>query len=276
MVAKKTLRYTLSVRNPRGASLATTLVFACLALLFGLALASSSISHLHFGRSQAARQHALNAAEAAVSVAIEKLMRQPDFGHRDNPDDFVELTFDSATARITFDPDQADNWGIEHSTNNRGSTESTAGVRGRQIPPEGVQIIAVGRSGNTQRTLEVVLEVPGFPYTMVSSGPINSEGSLLIGGLENLEDAFPTLNEDELEPADMASNAPGNSVDIQGEATITGNIQARGNIKISDQVSLDGVLKPFSDSVPVAELDLDKIRPHSSSSCQGIRSGGDR
>lgn len=248
----------------RGASLATTLVFATLALIVGLALASFSVTHLHFSTAQSKRQQAHSAAESVVALTVEKLMSQPDFGADDSTPGFLQVTLGEAIGRVSFDPGQAARWNMDYSTNNQGSNESRAGSRGRELPPESVHVIAVGESGGVRKNLEIVLHTPGFPYALASSGEIQSEGALLIGGLADLTDAFPEIEEEELEPADLASNAPGRAISITGTAQITGNIQAVGQIALGDDVRLKGELKPLSDPVPVSQIDLGDLRPQSS------------
>lgn len=250
--------------NRRGASLATTLVFVTLALIVGLALASSSVSHLHFASSQTQRNKARAAADSVLQMAIGHVLEHPEFGQSRNQDASFEVTFEDSVGRISFNQDRAADWNVPYSTNNRQTEEWSQGDLGREVPPEGVHLVAIGHAGGTTKRLETVLHIPDFPYALASAGPIASDGSLFIGGLEDLSNAFPEIDENELEPADLASNASGPAINLDGEARIHGNVQAVGSISLGEEVNIEGEIRPSSDPITVAELNLAEIRPERS------------
>ena len=125
------------MRSTRGSSLATTLVFVALAILVGAALASSAITHLHFGSSQSNRQKAQLVAEATLALASEKLLKEPQFGVEESGQKSLDITFEGAQGRLTFDQSLAAEWDMPHSTNNKASEASTTGAQGRlEVSPE--------------------------------------------------------------------------------------------------------------------------------------------
>lgn len=255
----------------RGSSLATTLVFTALALTLALALAGTSVSHLHFAASQAHTQRARAAAEAALALAVERVMTNPDFGRAG---EVVEVELDDATGRVTFDPGEA-----LRSTSNRGNPEAIAGWDDRVVPAEAVHLVSRGRSAGRQAGAEAILLFPEFPYALASSGPVHSQGSLVVGGIEKLEDAFPAVDPEALLPADLASNAAGEAVVLEGEAVVTGDIQAVGDVVLGEDVQLRGQVKRGSDPVPVQKVDIAELRPDSSeplTETHGVRLRGAR
>lgn len=263
MATRQIAMYTVRM-NIRGSSLATTLIFTALALVVAVALAATSVTHLHFSFSQNHREKALAAAESVLALAAERLQSDADYGHKRHPEESLEIVLNGAQGYLTFHPEQASDWGLPYSTNNRKTKTPSEGHNGRQVPGESTHLWAVGRSGDITRRLEAVVKVPGFPMALASSGKIQSEGALLIGGLDNLEDAFPEINPDKLEEADMASNAAGDAITIEGEATVTGSVQAVGNISLGEDVLLRGELKPASEPVSILQIDLSDIRPERS------------
>jgi hypothetical protein len=247
--------------RPKGASLATTIVFAGLALMLGLALASTSVTHLQFANNQTRGLKARAAAEAVLAVAIERVVKNREFGHSLGIDSSLESVSENGVGRLTFDAARASAWDIPVSLNNSFGSAVEQGWEGRTVPVEAVHLVAVGEAQGMTKIVEAVLEVPKYPYALASSGPVETRGDLLVGGVSRLEDAFSSLAPEDLDPADLVSNAPGVAVSLAGEAFLSGNVRAVGEIELGGGVTLHGEVQPHSSPLPLAEVDWDDIQP---------------
>lgn len=248
-------------------SLATTLVVTSLALMLGLALAGTSISHLHLLGTQSRSMEAGAAAEAVLALAIEKVVSDREFGRDGAAGSFIEVDTERGRGRLAFDSTTAREWQIPVSLNNNFGGTSQQGWQGRAVPPEAIQLVAVGEVGGTRKVVEAVVEVPKFPFAIASSGPIESRGDLIVGGMSELAESAIDLKS--LEPADLASNA---TVKLSGTTFMSGNVRAVGSIELGDSVILEGEVQPNSSPVPLAEINLEKIRPSFSSPLGSARS----
>ncbi|MCA9796318.1 MAG: hypothetical protein KC910_31140, partial [Candidatus Eremiobacteraeota bacterium] len=242
----------------RGNTLATTLLVGTLILLLGLTAASTGIFHLNFGLRAGHGDQATNAADAAIAEAVERLLSEPSFGRTDDPSQSVEVKLTDSTGRVTFSHQRAAEWSIPESHDNRGGGAAVEGWNGRSLPVDAIQVIAVGESGGVKRTVEAIYHVPGFPYALASSGPVHSSGQLVIGSLDSAEEAADGFTFDELGRADLRSNAEGLAVELDGTNTrVSGNLEAKGSIKVSDSVTVDGEVRPFAGQVELPPLDLE-------------------
>lgn len=245
----------------KGSTLATTVVVVALVMVLGLALSSATVSHLQFASAQGQAQRARDSAEAAIALAIEKVIRQPNFGENGLPETVLQVPLQKSTGYLTFHPSAAADLNLPLSVNNKSGTVPVVGWGGRSVPPGAVQLIGLGRSGGKEKIIEAVLQVPEYPYALASSGPISSSGGLLIGGVDSMEEALESLEPDSLRPADLASNATGIAVKLDGDVQISGDIQAVGTVSLGPDVHIDGEVKPHSEPVEIAPLNLQDFIP---------------
>ncbi|MGE0495937.1 MAG: hypothetical protein AB7S38_42420 [Vulcanimicrobiota bacterium] len=243
----------------RGNTLATTLLVGTLILLLGLTAASTGIFHLNFGLRAGHGDQATNAADAAIAQAVERLLTEPGFGKTDDPSQSVEVKLTDSVGRVAFSQQQAADWGIPESHDNRGAAAAVEGWNGRSLPVDAIQVVAVGESGGVKRTVEAIYHVPGFPYALASSGPVHSSGRLVVGALDSVEEAVDGFELEDLSRADLRSNAAGLAVELDGTDTrVSGNLEAKGSIMVSDGVTVDGELRPFAGQVDLPPLEVER------------------
>lgn len=133
-----------------------------------------------------------------VALALEKLATDPEYGLEQEPEVTLELEINGATARLSFNPQQAAGWNIPLSHSNRYNVEAVVADSGELVPPRSVHLVAVSEVGATRRTLSVVMHVSGFPYAVASSGPLVSEGTFVVGAVSSVDDPNLSLEQDSL------------------------------------------------------------------------------
>lgn len=241
----------------RATTLLTTLAFIGLGLVLVLTLASGSLSELQKGQSRSHALRAMRAAESVLALATERMVSLPDFPNAVNQT--LEYQGIDSTGRLTFDQTQADAWGIPASVNNRLGVKAIPGYNGMKLPAKAVHFVAVGESGGVKRTIDSVISIPQFPYALASTGPIVSDGGLLIGGLPSDDPADLDLTD--LGPADLLSNADGEAVKLDGEVEITGDIKTVGHATLGPKVTVHGKVEAGTDPVELSTVDLAKLKP---------------
>ena len=243
-----------------GATLGTTLLVAALILLLGLTAASTGIFHLSFGTRVYRGTQAVETADAAIALCLERLLTEEGFGTADNPEQTVEVTLGDSKGWVTFSSAQAEALKVPRSLDNRSAEAAQEGWGGRVVPPRSLQLIAVGESGGVRRTVEVLAYLPKFPYAIAASGEISSRGDLLVGSIEKPEDLFGGLAQDELHPADLLSNAQGVAIDLDGEDVwISGNLESVGTIELGQAVKVEGEVRPNASSTELPDIDLEEF-----------------
>lgn len=248
-----------SRQTPTGASsLVLTLWVAGLALVMGLVLSSLATSHIQFGSKLETLTRADVACEAVVALALEELAANPEYGLEQEPEASLELEVNGVTARLSFNPEQAESWGVPLSHSNRFNVEAVVAESGELVPPRSVYLVAVSEVGETHRALTVVMHVSGFPYAVASSGPLVSEGTLVVGAVASVDDPNLSLDPDSLQPGDLVSNE---SVDIKGAATITGRLRSHGKVSLSPQAVVHGDIEEYTDESEIDSFDIASLRP---------------
>lgn len=239
------------------------LLTAVVGLALLLTMASGAVSGLRFTSHASNARQAKDLAEAAIETATARLRQDLTFGQvsglsPDMPAADVVVTHGEASGRLSFHPGKAEELGIPVSLNNVDSDASRDGWNGRVVPDEAVQLVAVGSSGGVTRTVEAVLHVPRFPYVVSSSGGFTSHGPMVLGVLP--DGANPaSLNPDDLLPGHLASNA---SVDVRGDAVISGDVEAVEDISIVEPASVRGLVSPNSAPVPLARITVTDYQPN--------------
>lgn len=240
----------------RAATLLTTLMLIGLGLVLVLVLSSASLSQLHRNEGMAHSMKATRAAESVVVLATEKLVNDP--GFLTGSSNFLDWQDDSSRGRLSFDQAQANAWGIPVSINNREGASAIDGWQGIRVPAKSVHLVAVGESAGRRKTIDVVVSVPEFPFAVASSGPIESEGGLLVGGF--LGEDVSELKLDSLGPADLFSNDPGESIKLNGKVSVTGDVSAVGKVILGTDVEIHGAVKQSSDPISLAKIDVSTMR----------------
>jgi len=250
----------MRLRLSRGATLATTLLVATLILLLGLTAASTGIFHLSFGTRVSRGTQAVEVADAAIALCLERLLTEEGFGEGDDPGHTVEVTLGDSIGRCTFSSAQAGALDVPRSLDNRAGESAQEGWAGRIVPPRSLQLVAVGESGGVRKTVEVVVHLPKFPYAIAASGEISSRGDLLLGSIDSPEDLVGGLASEELHPADLLSNAGGVAIDLDGdEVRISGNLESVGAIELGRAVKVEGEVLPNASGTELPDIDLEEF-----------------
>ncbi len=145
------------------------LLTALMALSLLFTVTATSISQLRFTTHVANAQQAKNLAEAAIATAVSELRKDLSFGQSSGllpsmPAARVQVGQGAEQGLLSFHSNKARELGIPLSLNNVDADAPAAGWRGRVVPPEAAQLVAVGTCGGVSRTVEAVIYVPRFPY----------------------------------------------------------------------------------------------------------------
>ena len=122
-------------RLSHGATLGTTLLVAALILLLGLTAASTGIFHLSFGTRVSRGTQAVEVADAAIALCLERLLTEEGFGEGDDPAHTVEVTLGDSVGRCTFSSAQAGALEVPRSLDNRSEEGALEGWGGRVLGP---------------------------------------------------------------------------------------------------------------------------------------------
>lgn len=225
--------------------------------ILGLTLSGASLSFLYQSSRGVTQVQARAAAEACMAELAERIVTDGEFGIAGTPEETIRISFPDCEAYLTFNEGEAASLGVPCSTNNRYWMEPETGKNGEIVPPFSVQAYCLGRSGDTEVVFELVLRAPEFPYVIASSGPVQSEGALVVGAAESPE----TADSESLLATALASNG---DVDIRGRAQFFGDLTAAGEIRLADSVELRGEARPNSASVALENLSIPDLRPEES------------
>lgn len=248
-------------RSRRGASLATTLVVAALALMLALTVASGAIAHLQVGTHMDNALQARNLAEATLSKAIERVLAtNGDFGRQASDQVTVSFGQPGHQGYLTFDPLQD-----AHSTYNLKNDSPKIGFANRNVPPETIHLVAVASSGGVTRRMEALLAIPTFRYSVLNSGQLVSHGSMLVGGIKAGDDPLQAIADDDLLPGHIASNAameltPGSAAQkilVKGDARSGAAI----DLGSSPQAVVEGSTQENASPMEIPRLVLDDFDP---------------
>lgn len=230
----------------RGVSLGGTLIAVAVLSLLAFTLTGLSVTHLRLSTQQDRGVLASNAARSAISAAISKILQNPDFGKDRGAEDVVRIETPQALGVVTFLEDDT-----SYSTNNLKGTEDVPGVGGSLVPSSTVHLLAVGRSGGTERRIEAVLRLPPFPWAIASNGEIVTRNGVLVAALP--EDATwpPSTEISDLLPADLVANGNDSSAIVLGnDSTILGDLETPGQVVLgASKVDVRGEIR--SGSAPV-------------------------
>lgn len=246
-----------SVVSRRGASLVFVLVVATLGFLAAFVLAGSTSAHLSFAQRSSRVVRARLLAEAAVTRAVAELQQDPLYGQAGAS---ITVTFPGdppgAHGRLTF----AEGGGFS-STYNLDSDTSRPGAQGRLVPPHSVHLIGEGECLGVLRRVEAIVTLPPYPYALASSGPIVSDGELLVGSLDE-SSSSDLVTPESLAPAHLASNHPDpSSISLGPRTTVVGDVRSVGGLELSQGVVIKGQTLAYGEPVALPEIPLESYDP---------------
>jgi hypothetical protein len=249
-------------------SLGTVLVVVALLATAGLAISGVSVTHLNLMAQNRSARQAENLARSVVAQAVEEVLS--DSEHNYGEDRLASESLDislsgvpeGSTARLTFNPEKAREWGIPYSTNNISNDRSIEGD-GRSVPASALHLYGVGESGGKKRVVEVLLHVPALPYSIASAGAIEARNGLIVGSLDEIPSDGDIPTPDQLGPADIHSNSSGTAIVLGRQTRIGGDVTAVGKVDPlgSPSVLIMGEMLNDADPVELPELDLSDYDP---------------
>lgn len=236
----------------RGLSVGGLLSIMAILIVLAAGLARLAVTNLHLEARSQAGTRALNLARTAAAQAIAEVLADPTFGKDGAPEATISYTNPLGDGLVTFNPDRATSEGWVYSTNNLDETRSVVGAHGQSVPADTLRLMARGRSGGVERTIEAVIEIPAFPWAVAATGTVTAGNGVLVGSLP--EGMWPPVAE-ELLPADVISNdSSPQAVNLGADTTILGDVEAVGGVVFSaSTVSVSGAV---SESMEPTELPL--------------------
>jgi hypothetical protein len=258
----------MSFMKQRGVSLGTVLVVVTLLATAGLAISGVSVTHLNLMAQSSSTKQAENLARSVVAAGIEKVLTdaEHDYGEARLAGEGLDIVTSGpaqgSTARLTFNPDEAEAWGIPYSTNNVLGDRSVEGD-GRIVPASALHLYGVAESSGKKRTVEVLLHVPPFPYAITSAGAVEARNGLVVGSLTELPADGVIPNPEYPEAADIHSNANGTAIVLGRGTRIGGDVAAVGTVDLvgSPALLVSGEVLDNADTVALPEVDLADYDP---------------
>jgi hypothetical protein len=264
-------------RAPRGASLATVIMVVAMMLTLGFTVVAIAFNHLNLSFKTNNQARANHLAEAVLAEAIDKIVKDQEFGMLgpaedktiritppSNADELFASLPSGSEGILTFDEGLASSEGIPYSTNNR--TESNVnGSAGVAVPGESFHLVATARVKNSTSRVEAILTVPQFPFSVASEGAIRSEGGLVVASVRPgvPYDLDYPLHEDDLEPGHMISNSKiGNdAVVLSGENKIYGDLQSSSGVTLEEDTAVFGEVRTNSSDEALPKIKVTDYDP---------------
>lgn len=246
----------MGVRTTQGVTLGSTLLALALMVTLALTITSVMTANLQLTRSASNRQQALNLAESALALAIDKILEDPTYGGPTSP--VLSLSLPNSpdgtgTVRFQSGPN------APTSTNNLVNPNGVV-VNGRNVPPFTAHIVAQGEYRGAVHQVEAMLKVPALP-ALICEGQLRSDGALMVAAVETVDEVLPLVLDPSLPslPATLASNESSDQAIVLGPDTrVNGDVQASGGIRLVDatRTTIQGELLSYSDSTPLPTVDL--------------------
>ncbi|MDQ7826115.1 MAG: hypothetical protein RDV48_25155 [Candidatus Eremiobacteraeota bacterium] len=264
------------LRAARGAALATVLMVVAVALVLVFVLAGVGIFHLNVAKRLENQIHSRNCADAAIQLALEKILTADATGVSVPDVVVVPETLEGATAVLTFSQSEAATRKIPYSTNNISNKDSSVfGWNNTVVPRSGIHLVGAGTCRGVTKTVEAVISAPPFTFCVASSGKFKSEGDFLVASTERGADLSHGLDLNNLGPAHMVANSTADdAISLFGKGKITGDVKTSGNISIDSraEVQVLGAVRVHEDPYDIPCLDFTKYDPSSRSELQNISS----
>lgn len=248
------------MNRPRGAGLATTLVFTSMLILLAFTLVSMNIFNLGVNTRVTNLGAAREAADAALHRTVARLRQNPGYGLASET---VTVNHNRAVGTVTFDTGAS----LPYSTNFLGQSTSGTGWNGRVVPGASVHLLATGRANNVTTRIEALVHMPRFPYALASVGPIRSNGPLRVSGVTDsleLSGGLAAVDPNAIRPGHLVSNADAGvtpTLELQSTTEITGDVQSAGRVSLASSAVVWGEVREQADPVPVPDLNVQDYDP---------------
>lgn len=232
----------------RGFGVGSALVLGLLVMTLGLSLAAASTTHLQVLSTGESQSVCEDAAQSVVAMACERVTREPGF----------KGSLEFQGARLSFDPVQAQRWGIPVSINNYGQSGSLTTPSKLLIARDSFYLVGRCEQRGQSRTVEAIYNVPPFPYAIAAEQSINGINGLLVGSVESgAESSLGALL-----PSHLASNSSDpKAVQLGPQSLVKGDVQACGQIELDPHAVVEGQLKPGHSRLTLPKYPLRDFDP---------------
>lgn len=205
-------------------------------------------------------------AESAAQTAVAQLLKNPALqpGGWSGLDIQVD-SYPGGHGYLSINSGEASDWGVPVSVNNLKGEGGVPGWGSTVVAAQTASLVSVGRYRGAEERLEVVLYAPRFPYVIASSVPLKAVDGLKVFGLSSLDalgNGFDQLDPNQKTPGHVATNADNPSggnpaLELLGAGTeVEGDAQAKGQVDVNQGALVKGELRPFSDPVPLPQIDV--------------------
>ena len=269
----------------RGSSLPTVIMVVALMMMLAFTVVAIAFNHLNltFRSSNNAKAELL--AEAVLALAIEKAAKDVEhYGLLTDQTIELELeAYSGGKGVLSFDKSKAASLGVPYSTNNRSESSIEGSNTRLPVPGQSLHLVARAEVNGAYSTMETILHIPKFPYSIASNGAIRSNGGLLVASLKPgvPYDLSLPVHEEDLEAGHLVSNSRlgEDAIVMSGQNTITGDIRSASLATIDADTKVLGERRLEADPVPLDKLVPEDYNPWGASQGQharmGNRSGAD-
>lgn len=260
--------------RPRGASLPTVIMVVALMMTLAFTVCAIAFNHLNLSFRSNNSAKAEHLAEAVLALAIEKAANDIEtYGVLGTAaDKTIELSFGSYQEGnrgvLSFDQDTATSLGVPYSTNNRSESPVGGSNPNQIVPGQSLHLVARAEVGGAFSTMEAVVELPKFPYSIASGGAIRSDGGLLVASIRpgTTYDLSLPIHQDDLEPGHLVSNSTtgDDAIIMTGNNKIMGDIQSASGATVEEETEVFGEMRLNADKVKLPTLHASSYDPRSS------------
>jgi cytoskeletal protein CcmA (bactofilin family) len=266
-----TTRSPQSFRQKSGASLPTVIMVVALMMTLAFTVVAIAFNHLNLSFRANNNTRAEHLAEATLALAIEKAREDIDvFGISGTlASKTLVVTLDSLPAGsrgvLSFDVDQAAALGVPYSTNNRSENSVEGSNPNQPVPGQSLHLVARGEVGGAFSTMEAIVYIPKFPYSIASEGAIRSDGGLTVAAVRpgTLVDLSAPVHPDDLLAGHLVTNSTIGeaALVLDGSNTIMGDVQSASDMTIGEDTVVHGETRTFANKASIPQLDARNYDP---------------
>ena len=271
----------LSQRRKLGASLATVMMVVAMMMTLAFTVVAIAFNHLNLSFKNSNNSKAKHLAEATLARAVDSIYKDQDFGRFGTAaEKTIRVTLDSLPAGsegvLTFDESTATAEGVPISTNNR-TEGSVTGGGARLVPGESFHLVAKGTVKNSFATVETIITVPKFPFSVAAEGQIKSAGGLVVASVRSdvPYDLNYPIHEDDLQPGHLVSNSNVGdaAVILAGDNKIYGDLQSSSGVTIEDGTSVLGEIRTDAQKEVLPQTRASDYDPEGKAGMKTVNSG---
>ncbi len=251
-----------------GASLPTVIMVVALMMSLAFTVVAIAFNHLNLSFRSANNSKAQHLAEATLALAIEKArLGVEDFGI--NSDKTLTLALEAypegSRGVLSFDRETAASLGVPFSTNNRSESPTQGSNPKQTVPGQSLHLVARAEVGGAFSTMEAVVSIPKFPYSIASGGAIRSNGGLLVAAIrpDAAYDLSQAIKKEDLQPGHVVTNSDlgDDALVLEGTNTIMGDVQSVSGATIKKDTKVYGETRLYAAAVELPKLDAKEYDP---------------